>query len=180
MLNGRRGSEALTIILQDFEEKEVWIAKGPRSNRYALAFIMGKANVFVPVLIRRDCEDGMRIFADTTARVTAGISNENVLFAYTQHIVLIAQQAGLALSIAICAIGETKFNLANKIMGASPIWRNAKMHVKVVVDVVVVVTVPATNHLSITQHNIKMRYQWFIIIEKQSWCNVLMRRGTYE
>ena len=86
LLNGRRGSEASRILLKDFEERHDWIVKGPQSNRYALAFIMGKGNGLVPVLIPKDCERGMDILTDPAARLAAGINIDNeFVFAYTQN-----------------------------------------------------------------------------------------------
>ena len=79
LLNGRRGSEASRILLKDF-------AKGPQSNRYALAFIIGKENALVPVLIPKDCERGMNILTDPAARLAAGINiDHEFVFAYTQN-----------------------------------------------------------------------------------------------
>ena len=91
ILNARRGSEPARMQLKDFNERLSWISQGMSKEftaKYAIAFIMGKGNTLVPVLLPRECEKAMVMLADGANRAHAGISPKNdFLFAYTQQLV---------------------------------------------------------------------------------------------
>lgn len=93
LVNGRRGSEVARMLLQDFKDKDSWISKKDLTpseeelvKKYGLAFIMGKGNTLVPVLIPRDAIKPLEILADPKIREQAGVNADNsFLFSYTQE-----------------------------------------------------------------------------------------------
>jgi integrase len=91
LINGRRGSEPVHLLIRDYQDRHTWLNKSKLNakqnavlERYSIAYVMGKGTSLVSVFFPKSCERAIELLIHPENRKMAGVAEDNqYLFAYT-------------------------------------------------------------------------------------------------